>query len=974
MKKVMLCLIITLLCLAWIPRQTPQTELISDEDWVFDLGQFREHTYHNTLKTWEEIPPYEGSPMTFSVTDQDALNPHLSFDQDIVVVESDQTLSYTVDVPYDALYHITLDIILENVYQTSPTIALDINGSIPFNEMSAHPLDVTWDVLKREGDQKTNRFGNELLPLTEPVLGTHIETFSDPNARYANPFWFVLEAGTNIITVRPLNQRLQFGDISLLGETPVMTYEAYEDMIGTIPKATGSILIEGEDLDQKNDVEVKPGYYKGALMSPTAYKTTVLNILDGDSMARSGTSATYIFSVPEEGRYKINLKVLQNQMIGMSSARRIAIDGDVPFGELDTYLFPYGRKWTNHTLGNNDGDFWIALEAGTHTLTIETTSTHLTEITDRLYQLMDAINSLGLAVRQITGNSADALIDWNILKFLPDVKTDLEAYADALEDIYDEINDLTPSAKRASSVSTLLIAANQLRRLAKYPNRLPNKLAELNVGSGSAYQLIGVAINQMTIQPLSIDAIELFVDDDDLTRAHPNIFERLFFQIKAFIYSFFDQRYRTTADPDDDVLDVWIGQSSLYLDIMQNMIDDGFTKDTGTEVRLSLLPNTQRIILNNATNTNPDVVLSIDSWEPYAYALRGMLADLSTFEGFDQLVAPYHPNNFTPMIYEDGVYGIPETQGLYLLYYRKDILSFLGLEAPDTWDDVLGMLPILQSYQMNFFHPLGGEGAYKGFGLTAPFIYQMGGEIYAENGLQTTFNEEALVNAITFMTDIFNIYNLPQQVPNFFEHFRSGSLPVGIQTVDLYLQLKYAAPELSGQWGVLPIPGMFDDTLGEVARWAPSYGKASILFEKSNMKEEGFELITWWNKADTQIRLLENIKMVLGERYLYLPANLEALEASIWDETLKTEALRQAAWSRIPAVTPGSYIVERELTNIWNKIVIDKVNPRIAIDQSIPRINRELLRKFEEFNYVEGGVIIREYRIPRNDNITDWIP
>ena len=100
---------------------------------------------------------------------------------------------------------------------------------------------------------------------------------------------------------------------------------------------------------------------------------------------------------------------------------------------------------------------------------------------------------------------------------------------------------------------------------------------------------------------------------------------------------------------------------------------------------------------------------------------------------------------------------------------------------------------------MNFFHPLGGEGAYKGFGLTSPIIYQFGGEIYSEDGFSTTFSDEVNIDAINFMTNIFNIYNLPEQVPSFFEGFRSGSLPVGISTSDLYLQLKYA-PELKGQW------------------------------------------------------------------------------------------------------------------------------------------------------------------------------
>ena len=974
MKRVVLLLTILILLVGMMPVHQEDTVLTSDDDWVFDLGRFRENTYYHTLMRWSDTPRWRGGDFVVAATDQAAANPGLVFDDTVALVPEGTTMSYDVTVASTALYHITLDIRIDDAFTTAPALEITIDGETPFNELSSHGLDVAWAVIERPLDRKTNRFGNELFPISEPVTGTHTEIFMDQNGRHTDPYLIRLEAGTHLVSVTSLTTDLAFGDLVIKGVSETPDYDTYMDTIDGRVLKDASVIIEGESLTSKNDVEVKPGYHKGARMYPSAYKTVVLNMLDGQSMSRSGTRAQYTFDAPETGLYSITLKVLQNQMIGMSSARRIMIDGQVPFSELETYLFPYARRWENHTLGHEQGAFLFYLEQGTHTLALETTSAHLTDITAALYTLMDRINSLGLAVRQITGGASDPLIDWDILKYLPSIGDDLGSYAEEIEDLYDAINDMTPESRRASSVSTLLIAARQLKRLSAHPDRIPDKLAELNIGSGSAYQLIGVAINQMGIQPLSVDRIMVHGEDVTPVRANPNIFERLFFGIKAFVYSFFDQRYRISADPDDDVLDVWIGQSSLYLDIMQNMIDDGFTQETGTEVRLSLLPNTQRIILNNATGTNPDVVLSIDSWEPYAYALRGMLSDLSGYDGFDEMVAPYHKNNFTPMIYEDGVYGIPETQGLYLMFYRTDILSFLGLEPPDTWDDVIDMLPILQSYQMNVFHPLGGEGAYKGFGLTAPFIYQMGGEIYAEDGLSTTFDREELVDAITFMTDIFNVYNLPQQVPNFFEHFRSGSLPVGIQTVDLYLQLKYAAPELNGQWGVLPIPGMIDDLTGEVVRWAPSYGKASILFEASSMKEEGFELIRWWNSAETQIRLLEQIKMVLGERYLYLPANLDALSGSLWDEELKEVALLQAEWARIPAVTPGSYIVERELTNIWNKIVIDKMNPRIAIDQSIPRINRELIRKFEEFNYVQGGVVIREYRVPRNDNIGDWIP
>ena len=946
----------------------------STDDWVFDLGQFRESSYQRIHKTWlEEEIIYEGNPIVVDATTQTLNNAHLDIEDDAFVMDINDKVSFIVDAPIKGLYHIELEYIINETFSTAPTIEITIDDELQYNEMTGLPLPVKWMLEERDEDNRYNRFGNELLPYTESKLGLYKEQLQDANGRYLDSLWFYFDMGVHTVTVETLNHPLMIKSIALVGDHPIIDYQTYAQMYQHVDEVDDWVKVEGQHIYQKNDIEVKAGYYKGVGMSPSSYKINVLNMLDGGSMSRSGTEVTYQFEVEETGLYQISMKYLQQSMVGMSSVRKIKIDGIVPFLELGTYHFPYTRNWKNHTLNHDGTPYLFYLSQGTHEISLATTTAHLVDFIDELQYIMDQINSLGLAVAQITGKSSDVLIDWDILRYLPTIKEDLNELADRLDEIYDEINQMTPEHNRATAASTLEIAAKQLRRLAKYPNRIPNKLAELNQGSGSAYQLIGVAINQMNVQPLSVDMIHIHGDDIKLPKANANIFKRIWFSIQSFVYSFFDERYKLSSNSDDDVLEVWVGQSTLYLDIMQNMIDDGFTQETGIDVRLSVLPNTQKIILNNATGTNPDVVLSIDSWEPFSYALRGMLADLKTFDGFSEMIEDYHPNNFTPMIFEDGVYGMPETQGIYLLFYRTDILEFLGVTPPDTWDDVLNMLPILQSYQMNFFHPLGGEGAYKGFGLTSPFIYQFGGEIYQENGFTTTFNEEVNIQAITFMTDIFNIYNLPQQVPSFFEHFRSGSLPVGIATVDMYLQLKYAAPELMGQWGMLPIPGMFDPSLGEVARWAPTYGKASILFEASQMKDEGFELIKWWNQVDTQLAYLENIKMVLGERYLFLPANLETLQMSIWDQSVKEQALIQAQWSRIPAITPGSYIVERELTNIWNKIVIDQVNPRVAIDQSIPRINRELRRKFEEFGYLEGGVIVREYIVPRNDNIENWI-
>jgi len=61
------------------------------------------------------------------------------------------------------------------------------------------------------------------------------------------------------------------------------------------------------------------------------------------------------------------------------------------------------------------------------------------------------------------------------------------------------------------------------------------------------------------------------------------------------------------------------------------------------------------------------------------------------------------------------------------------------------------------------------------------------------------------------------------------------------------------------------------------------------------------------------------------------------------------------------------------LSNAWNKIVFDAVNPRVAIDSAVITINREITRKMEEFGYLANGVQVKEFRVPTLELVQGWI-
>ena len=977
--KILTVLMLFLLIIPFWPETHAAESEENESDWV-ELGVFRDTTYYRTFNRWKKeyniIDLEEEEAILFSDSSELDSNKNVLYSQEgdysYAQIDTGDQVDVVVSVEKTGLYELGFLFKTIEDFTSVPYIGITINGEEQYNEISNIALEVSWYLEQREEEDRYNRYGNELLPYSRAQNIWFKYYLDDTNARYSTPYKVLLEEGENTITVTNLSSTLKLNSLFLNNTKEKKSYDSYMQKYANKKIISEYTTIEAENISYKNDIEIKGTYYKDPGITPFSYKNTVINTLDGSSISRGGTKATYTFEVEEDGLYALSLKYLQNSINGLTCAKAIYIDDEIPYKEFECYLFPEAKQWTNHTLNNDGTPYYVYLSKGTHTLGLETTSIHYTDLIERLYVVMDAINTLGLNVASITGSSTNSFTDWPIVDFLPTIVEDLNGYADELLDIYETINDLYPDSKEASEISSLKVAAKQLRNLSKRPNKVHLKLSQLNSGSGSAYQLIGNSIGTLLAQPIDIDTIYIGANTD-LPKAKSNIFVKFWYSIKSFFYSFVDERYKVSADNDDDVLEVWVSQSNLYIDIIQSMADSDFTKKTGIEVKISMLTSNQTLILNNATGTNPDVVLSIDSWEPYNYALRGMLADLSQFEGFDDLSKNIYSNCFTPLIYADGVYGIPETQGLNVMFYRKDILEYLTLPVPKTWPQVVSMLSILQSYQMNFYHPLGSDSSYKNYSSTTPFIYGYGAEVFAEDGLSTVLTNENVIQAIKYMTDLYNVYNLPLQVSSFFESFRSGTLPIGIGSLDMYLQLKYAAPELAGQWGICPVPGFDTDGNGEAESWTTAYGKSSILFASSTMQEQGWEFIKWWNSTSTQTEYLQNIKMCLGEKYLVIPANVDALNNSNWDQEIKSQVTLAAKWSRIPAVTPGSYIVEREFSNIWNKVVIDKMDVRIAVSKSIDVVNRELRRKFEEFGYIADGEVVKVYVVPNNSNIENWV-
>ena len=74
--------------------------------------------------------------------------------------------------------------------------------------------------------------------------------------------------------------------------------------------------------------------------------------------------------------------------------------------------------------------------------------------------------------------------------------------------------------------------------------------------------------------------------------------------------------------------------SIQYAEVLQQVVDTYYNSKYGTNIKLSIMPNEQKLILSNATGTNPDVVLGLSYYTPYELAIRGAVKNLLEYDDF----------------------------------------------------------------------------------------------------------------------------------------------------------------------------------------------------------------------------------------------------------------------------------------------------------------------------------------------------
>ena len=831
---------------------------------------------------------------------------------------------------------------------------LTINGELPFNHAAFLTFYRLWAL---EGPITRDSRGNDLRPrLTEVPQWMNVY-FSDYLGYETRPYLFFFHQGENTLRLDASREPMAIRRITLRAFEEPPSYSEYiarYQAIG-VPKFQGDeIRIQGEHFTFSNSRMIYPqGDRTSPATEPSHPYLIRLNTVGGNQWRFPGQAITWTFTVPETALYQINIKYRQHIANGTFVTRRVLLNGEVPFIELENIRYSFHSRWQIDALSDENGDpFMFFLEAGEHTLTMEVVLGDWAEIlavaNDSVYQLNYAYRRMLL----ILGSQPDEFRDYQLERFMPDA-------IELLGQQYYVVSDLTArviainNGRRGEGTTILDNLAFHLRGMYDDPDTIPRRWRVFRDNISG----MGTWILRAREQPLEIDYILITAPNADLPRAEAGFFSRMWHEIRALIASF-TQDFSLVGDIHEEAIEVWIMSGRDQAQILKGLTDNDFTPRTGIPVNLRLVSG-DMVMPAAVTGRGPDVLLGMGQTAPVDWALRGAAAQLSHFPGFEETISDFHASALEPFMHDGNLYALPETQFFPMMFARMDILTEMGLPVPQTWDEFEIVMSELQKNHMDVHIPypgvvVPGGGPVADISFFLSLVFQNGGQIYTEGGMRSALDEEEAIQAFRHWSNFFNLYGVPvidsDNTTRFMNFFRSGEMPLGFAEYTAFNTLSVFAPELRGLWQFFPLPGTFDEN-GVLNRSAASWTSGTMMLSGSTNQDLAWEFMRWWVSADTQTSFGREIESLIGVAARYPTANRQAVANLAWTVSDYQMLTYQWEWTRGFPQVPGGYFTARHVTNAFRTVVDRDVlaDPRETLWDFVEVINAEIINKRREF-------------------------
>ena len=882
-------------------------------------------------------------------------------------------VDFVVEVPQDALYtiHVT--------YQPVPSMGGDIqrailiNGQQPFTEAGELIFSRLWVDISQ--DYKLVK-GNQPFPSQVEAPAFVTVPLKDAMGYEVEPLLFPFRQGSNTISLVSLRQSMLVKDITLSKQHVLPDYQSYLKSHldnGAAVYAGEAVKVQAEDAVLKSS----PSFYPindrtSPLSEPYHPSNIVLNTIGGTAWNDPGEWIAWDVDIPENGLYRIVPRFKQSEMRGLYAARQLSIDGVIPFREASDLRFYHSTNFQLKPLGAHRADpakdeeteaYLFYFTKGTHRIRLEMSLGELGQVLKRLETVVGQLNNLYRQILSITGSVPDVYRDYQLFRRVPILGSEIDARLKDLIALREELLALTgQSSEYTAGLNRLIVTMEAFQGNSEEVVKRLSPMKE-------SISAVGKSLLDMKNQPLRLDYLLFAGEDLGGGRAEGNALEKASHAIQAFAGSFTNDYSVAGALEGKEYkeLEVWLSTGRDQYDVIRRLINESYETQYGTKVIIKLI-NPDVMLPSIMTGRGPDVSIQIANTAPVNFAFRGAAMDLTQYPDFDTVSARFHPAAMISFYYQDGCYALPDQMSFPVLYYRKDILDALNLDIPQTWEDLIAIIPQLQRNNMEIYldtAPPASLGTAVSMGSGKPVntiflsrLYQLGGDLYQEGGKLSDLNSSQAYEAFKFWTQFYTQHGFPREM-DFVTRFRVGEVPLGIVDLSTYTRLAVSAPEIKGAWSIAQVPGTPDEN-GKIIRAVPAVTGAAMIVRNSvenrGRQQEAWDFLKWWTSAQTQLQYAQEMETVLGQAGRYLVANLEAFDTVSWPPQVSGILKDTLPTLRgIPQV-PGGYITGRYLDNAFVTVITRYSNASDTLYDAARLIDEEIMAKRREFRLDEEGV------------------
>lgn len=907
------------------------------------------YTYAEYLRDQQAagFSAYAGDMLSFDPKGGDAATVELDGVVGVLNSEEHPETTVRIQVPEDGLYQLGCRFRFLNSEGFEGKRQILIDGKSLFMEADNVAF---YRYFENNGQVTVNEIGDEVRPPAKEQLSWRTIAFYDNLGRYSEPLTFALTAGEHTVTVKYDTQSLAIAALTLSAPTVYPTYDEYRATVADERLTGFSEKLQAEaamSLRNTSSIGFATDGDPGAIPSNPGY--IVMNTVGGYSFREGGQSISFSLNVKEAGLYRISLRSKQNWNSKMNSYRKIELNGAVPFAEMACFAFPYANGWQNVLLADETGEpYEFYLKAGENTLTLTAVLGPNTETEQLLNYALDDLSTLIREIVMITGNSPDANYNYELETTIPRLKERFQEIIDYIDEATARCNaqnggKAVPTGNSLSSNSRLLV------EMRDNPKEISRRLDELN----NILTNIGTAITSIKEQALQLDYIELLSPDMEPEKRGASFWDYCRSTFMSFIVSFrkdYNALSVSGGTETDEVIDVWVARGREWAEILKELTESDFVPNSRVAVQynvvasgaLSSSGSASLLLLSICSGTQPDVAIGGDNTMPVEYAMRGVIADLSKMDGFEETLKLFPTGITVPYEYDGGTYALPETSGFNGMYYRTDIFSQYGLKVPETWDEIFKVLiPSLNEKGMQFS---------MGSSLT-DFLLANGGAYYRKeaDGWRSALDTKEAFEAFKLLTDAFVVYGVPTAA-DFFNRFRTGEMPIGIAGSGMYIQLYASAPELSGKWAFVPYPDLVRADGSRRHTYSGIGGSSVVVLSDTGKEQQSWQYLRWLMSNETQTTYAREVESRIGQSGRWMSANKQALLSLPW-ETGMVDVIKDN-WENIceTPYVPGAYFNGRHVSNAWNRVVLGGMLPRESLEKAVEDINLELERKQKQLD------------------------